>query len=68
MAQEIGNSTAKTLADLYDHEKVRFIHPVINAQWHAKVGLLFLYTLYKIASYRPTYVRREQKVYSLPRR
>ena len=51
MAQEIGNSNTKTLADLYDHEKVRFIHPVINAQWHAKVGLLFLYTLYKIASY-----------------
>ncbi len=28
--------------DLYDHEKDTFIHPVINAQCHAKVGLPFL--------------------------
>ena len=31
MAQETCRSTAKT-PDLYDHEKVTFIHPVINVQ------------------------------------
>ncbi len=30
--------------DLYDHEQVTFIHPVINAQLHAKVGLPFFDT------------------------
>ena len=30
--------------DIYDHEKVMFIHPVINAQAHAKVGLPFFDT------------------------
>ncbi len=24
--------------DLYDHAKITLIHPVINAQWHAKIG------------------------------
>ncbi len=28
----------------YDNAKITFIHPVINAQWHAKVGLPFFYT------------------------
>ena len=33
--------------DLYDHVKITFIHPVINAQWHAKVQLPFFgYTLF----------------------
>jgi hypothetical protein len=27
--------------DLYDHERITFIRRVINAQWHAKFGLLF---------------------------
>ncbi len=27
--------------DLYDHAKITFIHPVVNAQCHAKVGLPF---------------------------
>jgi hypothetical protein len=27
--------------DLYDYEKTAFIHRVINAQWHDKVGLRF---------------------------
>ena len=30
--------------DLYDYEKVAFIHTVINAQWQAKVGLPFFDT------------------------
>jgi hypothetical protein len=27
--------------DLYDYERITFIHRVVNAQWHAKVGLPF---------------------------
>ena len=30
--------------DLYGHAKITFIHLVINAQWHAKVGLPFFET------------------------
>jgi hypothetical protein len=33
--------------DLYDYEKITFIHRVINAQWHAKFGFRFLWdTMY----------------------
>jgi hypothetical protein len=29
---------------LYDYVKITFVHPVSNAQWRAKFGLLFLNT------------------------
>ncbi len=30
--------------NFYDHEKITFIHPEIDAQWHAKVELPFFNT------------------------
>ena len=29
------------MPDLYDYEKITFIHRVINAQWHAIFGFRF---------------------------
>ena len=38
ITQETRHSTAAWNTDLYDCAKITFIHPLINAQWHAKVG------------------------------
>ena len=47
MTQKTYHSIAERDPDLYDYAKITFIHPVINAKCHAKVGLpFFLYTLY----------------------
>ena len=59
--------------DLYDYTKITFIHPVINAQWHAKVGLpvlFFIYPVYKgevgtdIPSDRGGYTRQKAGFHS----
>ncbi len=58
MAQKNFSFNSCDLA-LYDYAKITFIHPVINAQSHAKVGLLlFIHPVYCFKGLERLQIRR----------